>query len=300
MIRRRFFASLCRQSENGAWNGSTPVAGGRRCVGTEGGLLEALCLVDSSVRSIYTSTTVQKPIHVEDEVYNRQRSVMNLTNRVVTSAPDAWIAPSAVVVGDVDIFENVSIWHNCVVRGDLNSIRIGAGSHVKDRTVIHAAKTSPTGLPASTVIGQRVSIGQGCLLRSVTIGNECVVGDKSILLEGSRMEPQSVLEAGSVLPPGRFVPTGQVWGGSPATFVRKLSKDEKAAIPQMADAVLPVVDQYKSEFLPESSAYREAELLREELAKDSPLVLGADLQAISDAALGKYSPDGSDDVNKAT
>lgn len=228
------------------------------------------------------------PIHVEDELYNRQRSIMNLNNRVVTTSPDSWIAPSAVVIGDVDVFENVSIWHNCVVRGDLNSIRIGAGSHVKDRTVIHAAKTSPTGLPASTVIGQRVSIGQGCLLRSVHVGNECVIGDKSILMEGSRMEAQSVLEPGSVLPPGRLVPTGQVWGGSPATFVRKLTKDEKAAIPNMADDVLPVVDEYKAEFLPESAAYRDAEMLREQLAKDSPLVMGADLQKISDDALGTY------------
>lgn len=278
MIRRRIYSVLCQQVER------VSSFSGQPCVGHEGAL---------SFRSVSTSHIFQHPVHVEDEVYNRQRSVMNLNNRIVTVAPDAWIAPSAVVVGDVDIFENVSIWHNCVIRGDLNSIQIGAGSHVKDRTVIHAAKTSPTGLPASTRIGQRVSIGQGCLLRSVNVGNECVVGDASILLEGSRMETQSVLEPGSVLPPGRLVPSGQVWGGIPATFVRTLTKDEKAAIPKMADDVLPVVDAYTSEFLPESSAYREAEVLRGELAKDSPLVRGADLQQISDDALGTFSPSSS-------
>ena len=233
-----------------------------------------------------TTSTVPKNIHPSEEVYNRQRSVMNLQNhRVVTMSQDAWVAPSAVVVGDVDIFENVSIWHNCVVRGDLNSIRIGAYSNVKDRTVIHAAKTAPTGLPASTVIGQRVSIGQGCLIRSSTIGDECVVGDKSILLEGSRMEPLSVLEPGSVVPPGRLVPSGQVWGGNPARFVRKLSKDEKAGIGKMAEGVLPLVDEYKSEFLPESGAYREAEELRGKLDPESALVQGSDLQKATDQAL---------------
>lgn len=291
MVRRRLISIVYQQLETsistGRWGGVRP----------ERALSEAT-RHDSPIRSIYTSSTHLQPIHIEDEVYNRQRSVMNLNNRVVTTSPDAWIAPSAVVIGDVDIFENVSIWHNCVVRGDLNSIRIGAGSHVKDRTVIHAAKTSPTGLPASTVIGQRVSIGQGCLIRSAHIGNECVIGDKSILLEGSRMESQSVLEPGSVLPPGRLVPTGQVWGGSPAVFVRKLSKDEKAAIPKMAEDVLTVVDEYKAEFLPESSAYRDAEKLREKLAKDSPLVVGADLQKISDDALGAYSTEDSKGISQ--
>jgi gamma-carbonic anhydrase len=288
MVRRRLISTLYQQLE-------TTISGGRW-----GGVRPELSVSEAAtpLRSIHTSTTSLHPIHIEDEVYNRQRSVMNLNARVVTTSPDAWIAPSAVVIGDVDIFENVSIWHNCVVRGDLNSIRIGAGSHVKDRTVIHAAKTSPTGLPASTVIGQRVSIGQGCLLRSVHVGNECVIGDKSILMEGSRMESQSVLEPGSVLPPGRLVPSGQVWGGSPAAFVRKLTKDEKAVIAKMAEDVLPVVDEYKAEFLPESSAYREAEKLREELAKDSPLVVGADLQKITDDALGAYSTDDSNIVSK--
>ncbi|WPT16063.1 Gamma carbonic anhydrase-like 1 [Picochlorum sp. SENEW3] len=229
-----------------------------------------------------------KTIHIEDEVYNRQRNILNLGNRVVKTIPSSWIAPSAVVVGDVDVYENVSIWHNCVVRGDLNSIRIGAFSNIQDRTVIHAASTAPTGLPAATVIGQRVSIGQGCLIRSATIGDACVVGDRSILLEGSRMESQSVLEPGSVLPPGRLVPSGQVWAGRPAKFVRKLSKDEKAAIPEMAEDVCTVVDEYASEFLPQSGAYREAEELRSALDPSSAIVRGADVQGISDDALGKF------------
>lgn len=249
--------------------------------------VSALSAEDEQTKSSTDQSPV-KTIHIEDEVYNRQRNILNLGNRVVKTIPSSWIAPSAVVVGDVDVYENASIWHNCVVRGDLNSIRIGAFSNVGDRTVIHAASTAPTGLPAATVIGQRVSIGQGCLIRSATIGDACVVGDRSILLEGSRMESQSVLEPGSVLPPGRMVPSGQVWAGCPAKFVRKLSKDEKAAIPEMADDASTVVDEYASEFLPQSGAYREAEELRAALNPSSAVVRGADVQGISDDALGKF------------
>ena len=198
---------------------------------------------------------------------------------MVTLAPDSWVSPSAVLVGDVDLYEQVSVWHNCVLRGDLNSIKIGAFSTVHDRTVIHAARSSPTGLPAATVIGRAVTVGHGCVLRSVDIGDNCIVGDKSLLLEGSMMEKDSVLAPGSVLPPGRRVPTGELWGGSPAKFVRELSKDEKVALPAVAAAAYPAADAHREEFLPQSAAYREAEDLLRALKPDATLVVGADLAA---------------------
>jgi carbonic anhydrase/acetyltransferase-like protein (isoleucine patch superfamily) len=210
----------------------------------------------------------------------RQRQLINLGNRVVTVAPDSWVAPSAVLVGDVDIYEQVSIWHNCVLRGDLNSIKVGAFSNIQDRTVIHAARSSPTGLPAASTIGRNVTIGQACLLRSVTIEDECVVGDKCILLEGSMMEKNSVLEAGSVVPPGRRIPSGQVWAGNPARYVRDLSKDEKMAMAPLAASIFPAVDAHKAEFLPETMAYRDAEALREGMKSDAAVVHGADLEAV--------------------
>lgn len=178
-----------------------------------------------------------------------------------TLAPDTWLAPSAIVCGDVDVFERVSIWYNAVLRGDLNSIKVGAFSNIQDRTVVHAARSSPTGLPAATVIGRNVSIGQSCVLRSVVIEDECVIGDKCMLLEGSLMEKNSILGPGSVLAPGRRVPSGEYWAGKPAKFVRKLSKDEKMEIAPLAAAMYPIVDQHSSEFLP-YGAWEEAANLR--------------------------------------
>lgn len=83
-----------------------------------------------------------------------------------------------------------------------------------------------TGLTAATSVGEYVSIGQGCLLRSTMIESESLIGDKCILLEGSLVETNAVLAPGSVLPAGRLVPSGQLWAGNPARYVRDLTKDE--------------------------------------------------------------------------
>ena len=270
----------------------------------------------------FTSTSAASGVHIEEEVYNRcapaparpiasviiartkplrpplrrpptapppwsahrQRQLIILGNRVPTLAPDSWVAPSAVLVGDVDLYEGASVWYGCVLRGDLNTIKVGAFSNVQDRTVIHAARSSPTGLPAATAIGRSCTVGQACLLRSVHLADECVVGDKSVLLEGSMMEKGSVLAPGSVLPPGRRVPAGQLWAGAPARFVRDLTKDEKAAIPALAAAVAPAADAHAAEFLPSSFAYVEAEALLKILKPDAALVAGADLAAVAEAA----------------
>lgn len=89
-----------------------------------------------------------------------------------------------------------------------------------------SCRTSPTGLTAATLIGKYVTIEPNCVLRSTRIEDHCIVGAKSVLCEGSMMEPYSILAPGSVLPPARRVPEGELWAGSPARFVRKLTKDE--------------------------------------------------------------------------
>ncbi|GAB4822757.1 hypothetical protein N2152v2_009803 [Parachlorella kessleri] len=226
-------------------------------------------------RVFTTSAAAQAPVHIEDEVYNRTRQLINLGQRVPTLAPDTWIAPNAVIVGDVDLYERVSIWYGCVLRGDLNSIKVGAFSNVQDRTVIHAARSSPTGLSAATRIGRYVTIGQGCILRSTTIEDEVVIGDKCILMEGSLVENHSVLAPGTVVGPGRLIPSGQLWAGSPAKYVRDLTKDEKAAIAPLAQSVFRLIDEHSEEFLPDSWAYLEADALREVLKPEDAVVQGA-------------------------
>ncbi|KAK9843187.1 hypothetical protein WJX74_008369 [Apatococcus lobatus] len=216
----------------------------------------------ASARPVTTSPASCSPVHIEDEIFCRQRQTIPLGNRIPVFAPDTWVAPSAVVVGDVDLYDKVSIWYGAVLRGDLNSIRIGAWSNIQDKTVIHAARTSPTGLSAATTIGRHVTIGQGCVLRSTNVRANCIIGDRSILMEGSLVEAGSILAPGSVLPPGRLVPKGQLWAGNPARYVRDLSNDEKLAIPSVAKNMFRLVDAHSAEFLPYNFAYVEAEKLR--------------------------------------
>lgn len=228
-------------------------------------------------RAVTSTAAARAPVHPEEELYNRQRQFIILGNRVPTAAPDTWVAPNAVVVGDVDLYERTSIWYGCVLRGDLNRVKVGAFTNVQDRTVITAARSSPTGLPAATIIGRNVTIGQGCLLRSTTVEDEAVVGDKCVLLEGSLVEKNAVLAPGSVLPPGRRIPSGELWAGSPAKFVRKLTKDEKAEIPTLANSMFRLADAHSEEFLPYSSAYAEAENLRAILKPGAALAEGTKL-----------------------
>jgi len=199
---------------------------------------------------------------IEDEFYLRQRSQIPLGNRHPHPAVGAWVSPSAVVVGDVDLYDRVSVWNHAVLRGDLNNIRIGHVSNVQERTVIHAARSAPSGLPAAVKVGTYVTIEPNCVLRSCIIGNFCKVGARSVLLEGSLMEEYSVLQPGSVLPPTRRVPSGEVWGGVPARFVRKLSHDEKDELKAEAVDINRAAWAARKEELPYGTAWRPIEAAR--------------------------------------
>lgn len=199
---------------------------------------------------------------ISDEWFMRQRKNIILGDRTPITVPGIWIAPNAVIVGDVDLIDRVSVWYGCVLRGDLNNITVGSMTNIQDRTVIHAARTSPTGLTAATLIGKNVTIQPQCVLRSVRIEDNCMVGAKSVLLEGSMMEPNSILSPGSVLPPARRVPTGELWAGNPARFVRKLTAEEIANIPLIADDIRDTAWTHLAEDLPHGTAWRVVERVR--------------------------------------
>ncbi|TYH40146.1 hypothetical protein ES332_D12G226700v1 [Gossypium tomentosum] len=165
----------------------------------------------------------------------------------------------------VTVNDGASVWNGCVLRGDLNKITVGFCSNVQERCVIHAAWSSPTGLPAETSIERFVTVGAYSLLRSCTIEPECIIGQHSILMEGSLVETHSILEAGSVVPPGRRIPTGELWAGNPARFVRALTHEETLEIPKVAVAINDLSKEHFSEFLPYSTVYLEVEKLKKSL-----------------------------------
>lgn len=148
-----------------------------------------------------------------------------LTYEGVTPAIDdsAFIAPGARVIGHVKIGADSSLWYNVVVRGDGNTITIGARSNVQDGSVIHIS----TGTHA-TVIGDDVLIGHLALVHGCTLHDRAFVGFGAVVMDGCVIESDAMLAAGAMLTPGKRIPSGQLWAGRPARYMRDLSPEEMA------------------------------------------------------------------------
>jgi carbonic anhydrase/acetyltransferase-like protein (isoleucine patch superfamily) len=144
-------------------------------------------------------------------------------------APSAYVDASAVVIGDVEIGEDSSVWPMCVVRGDVNHVRIGARTSIQDGTVIHVTHrhaARPEGQP--TVIGSDVTIGHRVILHGCTIEDKCLIGMGSILLDGAVIRSRVLLGAGSLVTESQDLEGGYLWLGQPARRVRPLSEEEMA------------------------------------------------------------------------
>jgi len=142
-------------------------------------------------------------------------------------AESAYVDESAVVIGDVVIGAECSVWPMAVVRGDVNYIRIGRRSNVQDGSVLHVThshKGAPGGFPL--IIGDDVIIGHNVTLHGCTIGNRCLIGMGSTILDGATLEEGVLLAAGSLVPPGKTLEGGFVWKGNPVKKGRPLTQDE--------------------------------------------------------------------------
>jgi len=187
---------------------------------------------------------------------SRHRAVMNLYEKRPNTANDVFIAPSASVIGDVVLHDAASVWYGAVVRGDTNQVVIGGYTNIQDRAVIHAADATPTGFKANCSVGSWCTIGHGAVLRACTVEDYSMVGAGSVLLEGSLVETRAVVEPGSVLPAGGRVPSGEVWGGNPIAFVRKLEKEEMSDLEKQATAYSKLAKEHKEQFLPYGTTYQ--------------------------------------------
>jgi gamma-carbonic anhydrase len=155
-------------------------------------------------------------------------------------APSAFVAPGAVVIGDVEVAEEVSIWFNSVVRGDVNSIRIGARTNLQDATVVHVSHGT-----APTAIGSDVTVGHRCVLHGCTLEDRAFVGMDCTLLDLSVVEGDAMLAAGSLLTPRTRVPRGQLWAGRPARYLRELREDELARFAERIARYVALGQQYR-------------------------------------------------------
>lgn len=154
------------------------------------------------------------------------RSFENSTPRIAASA---YVDATALVIGDVRIGEDASLWPNVVARGDVNAIAIGARTNVQDGTILHVSHDSefaPGGFALH--IGADITVGHQAILHGCTIEDRCLIGMAATVMDGAVVRSGAIVGAGSLVPPGRELEGGYLWVGSPARRVRELRAGEIA------------------------------------------------------------------------
>ncbi|WP_374466048.1 gamma carbonic anhydrase family protein [Ferrovibrio sp.] len=155
--------------------------------------------------------------------------VLPFGDRHPAIAPDAFVAPNATVIGDTEIGARSSIWFGCVLRGDVNSIRVGSDTNIQDGTVVHVTRAK-----FGTVIGSGVTIGHLALVHGCTLEDHAFVGMQATVMDGCVIESEGMLAAGALLTPGKRIASGELWGGRPAKLMRRLDTDELRNIHETA------------------------------------------------------------------
>ncbi len=166
--------------------------------------------------------------------------ILPYKNILPTIAEDAFIAPGAVVIGDLHIGSKSNVWFGCVIRGDVNTIRIGERTNIQDGTVIHVTrKTGPTR------IGSGVTIGHMALLHACTLEDDCFIGMQATVMDGAVVESGAMVAAGALVTPNKRIPSGQIWGGNPAKYLRDLRPEEREFIAISAQNYVELAAEYR-------------------------------------------------------
>lgn len=159
-----------------------------------------------------------------------------------------FIDNDSVVLGDVELGDDCSVWPMAVIRGDMHRIRVGARTSVQDGSVLHithASDFNPEGHPLT--IGDDVTIGHKALLHGCTVGSRVLVGMGAIVMDGAVVEDEIIIAAGAVVTPGKTLESGYVYAGNPAKPLRALKDSERAFFAYTAGNYVKLKDQYLAE-----------------------------------------------------
>ena len=148
-------------------------------------------------------------------------TILPYKNKSPKIASDAFVAENAVIIGDVEIGSQTSVWYGCVIRGDVNYIRIGEGTNIQDGTIIHVNRNN-----GPTVIGKNVTVGHKVLLHACVLEDSSFVGMGAKVMDFAHVHTNSMVGAGALVTPGKIVSEGELWKGVPAQFSRKLKDEE--------------------------------------------------------------------------
>lgn len=167
-------------------------------------------------------------------------SIYSIGDKTPRVAADAWIAPGASVIGDVDLQSGSSVWFGAVIRGDNDSVTIGEGCNIQDGTVVHIDSGFPLTLHRNVTIGHKVML-HGC-----TVHEGSLIGIGSILLNGSVIGKNTLVGANTLIPEGKEYPDGVLVLGSPGKVVRKLTDEELEGLSRFAGHYISNAEYYKN------------------------------------------------------
>ena len=159
-----------------------------------------------------------------------------------------FVDPSSVIIGDVIMGRDSSVWPGAVIRGDMHRIRIGERVSVQDGSVLHithASNYNPDGFPLT--IGNDVTIGHQAILHGCTIHDRVLIGMKAMVMDGAVVESEVIVGAGAVVPPGKVLASGHVYMGSPAKAVRAITEKERSYFVYTAANYARLKDSYLAE-----------------------------------------------------
>lgn len=174
-------------------------------------------------------------------------SIRSFAGKTPEIAPGAYVDDSAVVIGDVEIGEDSSIWPMTVVRGDVHSITIGKGTNIQDASILHVThdgKFSPGGFPL--VVGDYVTVGHRVTLHACTVGNYCLIGMSATIMDGAVLGDKLIIGAGGLVPAGKVLEGGYLYVGSPVKRVRELNDKELEFLEYSANHYVKLKNQHKN------------------------------------------------------
>jgi carbonic anhydrase/acetyltransferase-like protein (isoleucine patch superfamily) len=172
--------------------------------------------------------------------------IRSYRDRTPTIGKGSYIDESAVVIGDVTLGENCSVWPLTVIRGDINRIRIGDNTNIQDGSVLHVThrgEFSPEG--AELIIGNEVTVGHKALLHGCRIGNQCLIGMGSIVTDDAIVEDRVIIGSGSLVPPGKVLESGYLYLGNPVRQKRPLSAREFEYFSYVAKHYVAMIEHYR-------------------------------------------------------
>ncbi len=167
--------------------------------------------------------------------------IMAYKGRVPRVAASAYIAPTADLIGEVEIGENASVWFTCVLRGDIEPIRIGANSNIQDGSIVHTMLGSPV------VIGDWVTVGHRAVIHGCKIGDHCLIGMGAILLNNAVVGEGSIIAAGALVTEKTVIPPRSLYMGVPAKFRKQLGDPDRVFIDMHAAHYLDYKEVYLAE-----------------------------------------------------